>query len=181
MAAPVASFDVSPSLINRTGGLFTFADTSTNTPTSWSWDFGDGSPPDTAQNPTHRYQSAGQKTVTLTVTNADGSSTTSTVVIVAGPTKAINGATITTLQSVDVTAPSQCSGLLNWSVENGAVEIVSVSSDTLTCTVRASGSVGRAEVTARTYVGDGKLSGHLSVEVVSPNQGFAVTPGTPTP
>lgn len=51
-----------------------FTDTSTNTPTSWLWDFGDGST-DTAQNPSHTYTSIGVYTVELTATNDDGSDT----------------------------------------------------------------------------------------------------------
>ncbi len=37
---------------------------------SWLWDFGDGSPTDTAQNPTHAYAIEGKYHITLTVTNA---------------------------------------------------------------------------------------------------------------
>lgn len=56
----------------------TFRDASDNASsaiTGWSWDFGDGST-STSQNPTHTYTSPGIFWVTLTVTNADGSSTT---------------------------------------------------------------------------------------------------------
>ena len=52
-----------------------FTDTSSNTPTSWLWDFGDGSATSTAQNPTHPYAAPGDYTVTLTATNASGPST----------------------------------------------------------------------------------------------------------
>jgi len=50
-----------------------FHDRSTNVPTSWSWNFGDGNT-STAQNPTHSYTTPGNYTVTLTATNARGSS-----------------------------------------------------------------------------------------------------------
>lgn len=53
-----------------------FTDKSTNTPTSWKWDFGDGAS-STDQNPTHTYTSLGVYTVTLTASNKDGSDTTS--------------------------------------------------------------------------------------------------------
>ena len=36
-------------------GEVVFTDGSTNSPTSWEWDFGDGSPVSTEQNPTHVY------------------------------------------------------------------------------------------------------------------------------
>lgn len=51
-----------------------FTDLSTNSPTSWLWDFGDGNT-SASQNPTHSYSSAGHFTVTLTATNGDGSNT----------------------------------------------------------------------------------------------------------
>jgi PKD repeat protein len=50
-----------------------FTDTSTNSPTSWDWDFGDGSAHGTEQNPLHVYATAGPYTVVLTATNAGGS------------------------------------------------------------------------------------------------------------
>ena len=50
-----------------------FTDTSTNNPTEWLWDFGDGTT-STEQNPIHIY-AAGTYTVTLIATNAGGDST----------------------------------------------------------------------------------------------------------
>jgi gliding motility-associated-like protein len=40
--------------------------------TGWSWDFGDGSPPDLVQNPTHIYLTGGNYNVTLVVSNSAG-------------------------------------------------------------------------------------------------------------
>jgi PKD repeat protein len=72
LAAPVANFSGTP-----TSGLdpltVVFTDLSTNTPTSWDWDYGDGSTHGTTQNPTHIYANAGTYTVTLTATNIYGS------------------------------------------------------------------------------------------------------------
>jgi PKD repeat protein len=51
-----------------------FADTSTGAPTAWSWDFGDGEA-STLQNPSHQYAAAGSYSVSLTASNAGGSST----------------------------------------------------------------------------------------------------------
>jgi PKD repeat protein len=70
---PVADFDGTP----QNGMLplaVTFTDKSTGNPTTWRWDFGDGST-STAQNPAHTYTKAGTYGVTLTVTNAFGTST----------------------------------------------------------------------------------------------------------
>ncbi len=49
-----------------------FTDLSTNGPTSWAWDFGDGATSN-AQHPTHLYMTAGVYTVSLTATNSFGS------------------------------------------------------------------------------------------------------------
>ena len=54
--------------------LVTFTDSSTNNPTSWQWDFGDGGT-SSVQNPTHEYTTAGTYTVSLTVSNAYGTDT----------------------------------------------------------------------------------------------------------
>ncbi|MEM9022216.1 MAG: PKD domain-containing protein, partial [Bacteroidota bacterium] len=49
-----------------------FTDASTNNPSSWLWDFGDGNT-DTVPNPMHTYAAAGGHIVCLTVTNIAGS------------------------------------------------------------------------------------------------------------
>ena len=48
-----------------------FTDKSIGEPTLWSWDFGDGLS-DLVANPVHVYETAGNYTVTLTVSNQDG-------------------------------------------------------------------------------------------------------------
>ncbi len=61
------------------GTTVNFNDLSYNgTPTSWAWDFGEGATPQTSniQNPTNiSYTTPGYKTITLTVTNVNGSNT----------------------------------------------------------------------------------------------------------
>jgi gliding motility-associated-like protein len=47
--------------------------------TSWSWDFGDSSPLSTSQNPNHCYSTPGVYTVVLTITTADGCTSTITM------------------------------------------------------------------------------------------------------
>lgn len=59
-----------------------FNDTSAGCPTAWSWDFGDGATSD-ERHPTHTYEEVGEYTVSLTVTNDAGtSSTTQTISVV---------------------------------------------------------------------------------------------------
>ncbi|WP_157493764.1 PKD domain-containing protein, partial [Draconibacterium sediminis] len=70
---PVANFDVSTQNINE-GSSISFFDQSTNNPTSWEWDFGDGNS-STVQNPTHTYTTAGVYTVKLIATNSFGADT----------------------------------------------------------------------------------------------------------
>jgi PKD repeat protein len=69
---PVAEFDA-----NVTSGCdaltVQFTDQSTNNPTSWTWDFGDGSGSN-EENPTHTYSVPGTYSVSLIVSNADGTS-----------------------------------------------------------------------------------------------------------
>ncbi len=95
LSSPVAGFVARP-LSGVTPLTVQFNDTSTGTPTSWAWTFGDedlltgqntsnqytspdhrGILADSPQNPSHTYQAAGSYTVTLTVTNAAGTSTLS--------------------------------------------------------------------------------------------------------
>ncbi|AKB51198.1 cell surface protein [Methanosarcina barkeri str. Wiesmoor] len=52
-----------------------FKDKSTNTPTLWEWDFGDGKT-SIEQNPSHTYETVGTYTVNLTAMNYGGSNTT---------------------------------------------------------------------------------------------------------
>jgi len=70
---PVADFTGSPTSGEEPLTVY-FTDQSSNSPTSWSWDFGDGYT-STAQNPNHQYSSAGTYTVVLAATNQYGSDT----------------------------------------------------------------------------------------------------------
>ena len=73
--APVASFSI-PSGSLTTGQAVACSDTSTGSPTAWSWSFGDGGT-SSVQHPSHTYANAGTFTVTLTASNAGGSSVAS--------------------------------------------------------------------------------------------------------
>ena len=71
--APAADFVGSPTS-GQAPLIVKFTNQSTNSPTSWSWDFGDGGS-STAQSPVYTYTAGGDYTVTLTVTNAYGADT----------------------------------------------------------------------------------------------------------
>jgi hypothetical protein len=81
LAAPGASFDVATS-----GSSVTFTDRSAQVPLSWAWSFGDGAM-STARNPVHTYAAPGTYTVTLTVTNNKGTSSTSRIVTIDPPSR----------------------------------------------------------------------------------------------
>ncbi len=70
---PVANFNADNTTITE-GGTVNFTDLSTNTPTSWLWNFGDGGT-SSSKNPSHTYSTANTYTVSLTATNAYGSDT----------------------------------------------------------------------------------------------------------
>jgi len=63
----VANFD----WVYQGGGVYQFSDSSSAAYT-WSWNFGDSSPLDNTQNPTHTYSSPNNYTVCLTVTDSNG-------------------------------------------------------------------------------------------------------------
>ncbi|MDR1652787.1 MAG: M4 family metallopeptidase [Prevotellaceae bacterium] len=72
---PVADFLADKTSIDI-GETVNFTDNSTNDPARWKWTFEGGAPAaSVTQNPTVRYDTAGTYSVTLTVTNADGSDT----------------------------------------------------------------------------------------------------------
>lgn len=68
--APIASFYATSTTALVHSNIF-FVDTSTNTPTSWYWDFGDGFN-SANQHPSHQYNTSGVYTVSLTAYNAFG-------------------------------------------------------------------------------------------------------------
>lgn len=71
--APVAGFYGIP-VSGAVPLVVNFVDTSANSPTGWNWNFGDGQT-STMQNPTHKYLTAGNYTVTLIAGNTYGVNT----------------------------------------------------------------------------------------------------------
>ena len=76
--APTASFTQA-----STARTVQFTDGSTNTPTSWAWDFGDGNT-STQQDPSHTYSSDGTFTVCLVASSICGADTVCDSVTVMG-------------------------------------------------------------------------------------------------
>lgn len=70
---PVAAFSAAP-LTGAYPLSVKFTDNSTNSPTSWLWNFGDGMT-STLQNPSHTYQTSGSYNVSLTAINNFNSNT----------------------------------------------------------------------------------------------------------
>ena len=66
VGAPISGFTAA---INPITGDIQFTDTSSNVPTEWSWNFGDGATAIT-QNPVHNYASTGSHIVVLSTANA---------------------------------------------------------------------------------------------------------------
>ncbi|MBK9358856.1 MAG: PKD domain-containing protein [Bacteroidales bacterium] len=84
--APVATFTATPDSGAKPLSV-SFNDQSTNNPTSWRWDFGDGGN-STQQNPVHIYDEDGTYTVKLTATNNAGSDSeekNSFIIVTIGP------------------------------------------------------------------------------------------------
>ena len=86
---PVPAFTVSDQ--TPCGTPVQFTDQSTGTPTSWLWDFGNGVT-STLQNPVYVYTQNGSYDVSLTVTNAGGSTSLvqQNLIVVDQPTAAIS-------------------------------------------------------------------------------------------
>ena len=80
IGVPLASFSTTGNSFCQNSPI-TFTDFSTNSPSSWSWNFGDGGT-STQQNPQHTYSNPGNYTVNLTVTNATGFNSTSETITI---------------------------------------------------------------------------------------------------
>lgn len=75
-ALPVIDFDTPPTCISDNTVFTSHVTNPVSGAISYLWNFGDNSPASSAPNPAHKYQSTGNYTITLTVTNASGCSET---------------------------------------------------------------------------------------------------------
>ena len=90
-----AAFYYMPDSTNQ--NMIYFADASTGNPTSWLWDFGDGSS-STLQYPSHTYAANGTYNVTLSISSANCSDSTTQIVVI-GTTSACQAAFTSTPDS----------------------------------------------------------------------------------
>ena len=150
---PVADFTANVTTINE-GEEISFSDLSTNSPSTWNWDFGDGSTSD-LQNPTHIYNASGTYTVTLIVSNefgADAITKSEYIQVLEEPNPVLS--VIPVVLAFDTTSTQKIleitnsgTGTLNWSASE-TLEWLTVSpstgtttteTDTITVTVNRSG------------------------------------------
>jgi PKD repeat protein len=117
LAAPVAGFTSNVSSGQKPLPV-QFTDTSSNMPTSWSWNFGDGNI-SASQNPSHTFTGIGNYTVNLTAYNAAGNSTA---------THYINVVTLSGLTRQDLVMAPQYTLTINFvdSSTNLAIPVVKV-------------------------------------------------------
>ena len=161
--APVAAFTGTP-LSGATPLAVTFTDQSTNSPTSWTWNFGDGSN-NSAQNPTHTYASSGTYTVSLTVKNATGSNTvTKTNYITVGilaPVAAFTGTPLSGNAPLAVTFTDQSTNsptLWFWNFGDGTTSTLQnpqhtyANPGTYTVSLTATNATGKNTLTSTGYV-----------------------------
>ncbi len=78
--SPVASFRANPLKMSYLDPYCEFTENS-NGSITWLWDFGDGSNTETIQNPVHTFPGTGDFPVTLTITNADGCTDDTTIMV----------------------------------------------------------------------------------------------------
>lgn len=185
--APTADFivDNNSSCI---GADIQFTDASTDAPTSWSWDFGDGAIPSTAtgQGPhAVSYTSSGNKNITLTVSNASGTDSETKLTFVSvqsAPisTSSINGDANVCLGSTETYSIPEVNGAsgynwtlpVGWSIvsgENTHEVILSVGSGSGSVTVQPINACGDGSLISKTVavqdvpITSSSITGEVSV------------------
>jgi gliding motility-associated-like protein len=82
---PLADFGFTNICLNRAMNFNDLSNVSSGSVTAWAWDFGDATPLNTAQNPSHIYTAAGSYVVTLIVTTNNGCKDTVTKNVIVHP------------------------------------------------------------------------------------------------
>ena len=116
---PTANFNANPAC---PGAATTFTDASAvgggGVITNWAWDFGDGNT-STAQNPSNTYATAGTYNVTLTVTTADGCTSTIVLPITVPTNPVANFTTANVCDGVAATFTDMSTGANTWNWDFG--------------------------------------------------------------
>ena len=160
-----------------------FTDYSTNV-TSWNWNFGDGGT-STQQNPVHTYSAAGNYTVNLTVSNANGTNSKSATINVTTPALPVaDFSSVTQNYSVNFTDLSKDATVWNWDFGDGAnstqqnPSYTYLSNGTYTVSLKASNAYGNNTTTRNITVPNTNNSGlyptfaHTQVLTLSSNPGI---------
>ena len=111
-APPVTNFSISDSI--SCNNTISFSDFSTNGPTSWLWDFGDGNT-SSLQNPIHTYSNSGIYTIKLITTNQFGTDSLvlNNLITILDLNLSTNNAVSCGVNSLILTANIN-NGLINW-------------------------------------------------------------------
>lgn len=147
-APPVAAFNTPTNICS--GSPITFTDASTNSPTSWSWAMPGATPSvATVQNPTVTYFTGGVYNVTLTATNANGSSSAvKTLTVRTTPTVSVNSPTICSGQTTTLAATGGTTYIWNTGVVTSSIVV----SPTVTTNYTVTGKNGVCQDTKTTTV-----------------------------
>ena len=99
---PSITGTATPTTIDETQSVsFTCTPSNGTSPYTYLWNFGDGSPEDTSQNPSHVYDTNGSYTVNVTATDAVGEQASWSVIITVNPLSTVTGTATPTI--IDVT------------------------------------------------------------------------------
>ncbi len=136
--APTSAFNISDNTICPSNCI-TFNDQSTNTPTSWNWAFGGGNPTSsTSQNPGNVcFANSGSYTISLTVSNATGSNSSSQTVTVYNLPTANAGTDASVCSGFSTTFTATGGASYSWSPSaglNNSTSATPVASPTTTTT-----------------------------------------------
>ncbi len=184
---PVAKFTSSPTYGNAPLTV-TFTDQSTESPTSWSWNFGDGSAVDATKSPTHIFTTAGTFTVTLTASNANGANSNSAQIVVSpavvpAPVAAFTASATTGTAPATITFNDQSTGSptsWSWNFGDGsAVDTtkspthVFTTAGTFTVTLTASNANGANSNSAQIVVSPAVVPAPVAAFTASATTGTA--------
>ncbi|MEO7922091.1 MAG: PKD domain-containing protein [Chitinophagaceae bacterium] len=161
---PVANFTGSP-VSGCSPLIVNFQDLSTGNPTAWLWDFGNSNT-STLRNPTATYFTPGTYTVSLTVTNPNGSNTLTRsqyITVYESPTVAFtaditNGCFPLRVQFTDMSTAGIGNTNVSWQWDfgNGTLssqqnpQVIYTSAGTFTVTLRVTNDKGCVKVVSRT-------------------------------